>query len=95
MAYIRSFFEWLGTNGYLQVLNGMIIGKLQTKNSFDSYAEAIREIVTGKYGCSDLPILYGINFEHTSPICVLPYDAEAEIDVENLRFTILESGVVW
>lgn len=65
------------------------------ENGFDSYAEAIREIVTGKYGCSDLPILYGINFGHTSPICVLPYDAEAEIDVENLRFTILESGVVW
>ncbi len=94
VAYMRSFFEWLGTNGYLQVLNGVIIGKLQTKHGFEPYAEAIREIVTGKYERPDLPILYGVNFGHTSPICVLPYDAEAELDVENLRFTILESGVI-
>lgn len=94
VAYMRNFFDWLGTNGYLQVLNGVIIGKMRTKNGFESYAEAIRDVVSGKYGRSELPILYGLNFGHTSPICVLPYDAEAELDVDYLRFTILESGVI-
>ena len=55
--------------------------------------ERIRQVVSRKYGLTDLPILYGVNFGHTSPICILPYGAEAELDMENLRFTILESGV--
>ena len=41
-----------------------------------------------------MPILYGFNFGHASPICILPYGAEAELDADALKFTILESGVV-
>lgn len=94
VEYIKDFFEWLGKRGFLQVLKGVIIGKIRPGNSYESFAEAIRKTVSGKYGLCDLPILYGVNFGHTSPICVLPYHAEAELDIDNLRFTILESGVV-
>ncbi len=93
VAYMGDFFDWLGRKGYLQVLKGVIIGKMCTPDSFQPYTERIRQVVSGKYGLTDLPILYGVNFGHTSPICVLPYGAEAELDMENQRFTILESGV--
>ena len=93
VEYMGSFFDWLGKNGYLQVLKGVIIGKMCTQSPFMPYAEVIRGVVTGKYGLEDLPILYGVNFGHASPICILPYGAEAELDMEKLRFTILESGV--
>lgn len=93
VEYMGSFFDWLGKNGYLQVLKGVIIGKMCTQSPFMPYAEVIRGVVTGKYGLEDLPILYGVNFGHASPICILPYGVEAELDMEKLRFTITESGV--
>ncbi len=93
VEYMGEFFDWLGRNGYLQVLKGVIIGKMCTAEPFAPYAEKIRHIVSGKYGLIDMPILYGMNFGHASPICILPYGAEAELDIEKLQFTILESGV--
>jgi len=94
VEYMGKFFDWLGNKGYLQVLNGVIIGKMRSGNSFEPFAESIRRVVSEKYGLSDLPIMYGLNFGHTSPICILPYNAEAELDIDNLKFTILESGVI-
>ena len=92
--YIGDFFDWMGRQGYLQVLNGIIIGKMRIKDSFALYANEIKRIVTGKYGLDKLPILYNLNFGHTSPICILPYGAKAEIDADNLKFRILESAVI-
>ncbi len=93
VEYMGNFFDWLGENNYLQVLKGVIIGKMCTEASFTSYAEVIRRVVSGKYGLQDMPIMYGMNFGHASPIGILPYGAEAELDIENLRLSILESGV--
>jgi len=39
------------------------------------------------------PILFGVDFGHTTPMVTLPYDALVELDSEANRFTILESGV--
>ena len=93
VEYMGKFFDWLGRNGYLQVLKGVIIGKMCTAEPFTPYAEEICRIVSGKYGLQDMPIMYGMNFGHASPICILPYGAEAELDTEQLRFRITESGV--
>ena len=92
--YMAGFFDWLGSNGYLQVLSGVIIGKMRMEGSFRPYADRIREIVSGKYRCPALPVMGALNFGHTSPVCILPYGAEAEINVDELTFTILESGVI-
>lgn len=93
VEYMGEFFDWLGRKGYLQVLKGVIIGKMCTPDSFRPYTEKIRQVVSGKYGLTDLPILYGVNFGHASPICILPYGAEARLDIEQRRFTIIDSGV--
>ena len=91
--YLADFFDWLGERGFLQRINGVIIGKMRSKESFEPYAEKLREVVSGKYGLTELPIVYGLNFGHASPICVLPYGAQAELDADKLKFTITESGV--
>lgn len=41
-----------------------------------------------------MPIVYGLNFGHSSPMFVLPYGALAEINCEKQTFSILESGVL-
>ena len=90
---IADFFDWLGQMGYLETLNGVIIGRMRMQGCFEPFAESIRRIVTGKYHCADLPIMGNLNFGHSSPVFILPYGAEAELDIESLSFRISESGV--
>ncbi len=92
--YIHSFFDWLGDSGYLQVMNGIVIGKMRSPEPFDRYAEIIRQVVSEKYHRPDMPIMYGLNFGHASPIFVLPYGTMAVMDVDKMTFEIKESGVV-
>ena len=45
-------------------------------------------------GLNNLPIITNMDFGNTSPIFVLPYGVEAEIDFENHGFSILENAVI-
>jgi len=90
---IEEVFTWLGNKGFLQKMNGIIIGKMCENGSFDQRGEVIRGVCKD-FGCSQLPIVYGLNFGHTAPMFVLPYGATAEINCEDMTFSILESGVV-
>ena len=90
--FIRIFFERLGEKEILNRLNGIIIGKANEQNSFTKQAMVIRQIVSGKYSCK-IPIMYGLNFGHSSPMSILPYGAQAEIDCKKKTFSVLESGV--
>lgn len=92
-AAVSVFFRYLGKNGILQKLNGIIIGKANENGSFSRRAQIIREITSGEYSCS-IPILYGLNFGHSSPMFVLPYGALAQISCYEKTFSILESGVI-
>lgn len=94
VPYFTNFFDTLGQNGFLQVMNGIVVGKMCGETDFEPFAEAIRHVVSDTYHLPDLPIMSGLNFGHSSPMMVLPYGAEAELDVDNLRFSILENGVV-
>lgn len=91
---VSVFFEYLGQKSILQRLNGIIIGKVSENGSFSKRSQIIREIVFGRYSCS-IPIVYGLNFGHSSPMFILPYGALAEINCENKTFSILESGVTY
>ena len=73
---------------------GIIIGKLKEKISFEEHGAVIKNIIGNEYGVKNLPVLYGLNFGHTSPMFILPYGAKAEINCESKSFTILESGVL-
>ena len=91
--YVKTLFHWLGSKDYLKQLNGIVIGKMCIQNHTLPHSDTIRQIVSFEYECPQLPIMYGLNFGHASPICTLPYDAYAHIDTENLQFSILDQGV--
>lgn len=91
---ITNFFKWLGYNGFLQKINGIIIGRICENNSFDKHSIEIKNVINGEFGLKNLPVLYGLNFGHSSPMFIIPYGAKAEINSENKSFVILESGVV-
>lgn len=90
---VGVFFDYLGQRNILQRLNGIVIGKVNENKSFFKRSQVIRQIVSDRYSCS-IPIVYGLNFGHSSPMFILPYGALAKIDCENQSFSILESGVI-
>lgn len=92
--HLSDFLDWLGRIGALQKIKGLLIGKLCNYSSFEIHKKILLEIVNAKYGLTDLTIVANINFGHTSPICILPYGAETEIDSDNKRISILETGVI-
>lgn len=91
---IRAFLEWLRTIGALHRLKGMIIGKLCESSDFREHKKIIEGILSYDPALFDMPVLYGLNFGHTSPMFILPYGAMAEIDCERKSFSILENGVL-
>ena len=91
---VATFFRWLGNKGFLQKINGVIIGKLKENNDFSEHSNAIKNVIGGEVDLQNMPVLYGLNFGHTSPIFILPYGVEAEINCVRKSFEILESGVV-
>lgn len=92
--HLADFMDWLGSIGALQRIRGLLIGKLCSHESFDAHKKALLKIVNEKYGLTDLGIVANMNFGHTSPICILPYSAVAEIDFDFKTVSILESGVI-
>lgn len=59
---------------------------------YEEYKHEILQVMK-EHNLEDLLILYNFNFGHTEPKFILPYGAMAEIDCENVSFSILESGV--
>ena len=90
--FIDMFFGWMGEKGYLQVLAGIVIGKMRTAKSYEPMAGQLKATLA-KYEMQNLSVLYGLNFGHSSPSCILPYECEAEINADADSFAILESGV--
>ena len=90
---IEEFFRKLGEKGFLKKMRGIIIGKIRKNISFDEHGHFIKNVISDELGLKDLPVLYGLNFGHSSPQFILPYGAQAEINCEAMSFSILESGV--
>ena len=68
----------------LSSVKGVIIGKPIDEKYYDEYKEVIKKVF------SDLntPVLYNMNFGHSVPRCVLPYDMDVTIDYDNKKVLI-------
>lgn len=88
--WLRNF----GLTGVLDRISGILFAKPLGNKDLEGYKETLVRVVAKEFGRPDLPILFNMSFGHTTPTCVLPYGAEAEIDCEKASFRILESGVV-
>lgn len=91
--HLASFIDWLGRIGALQILKGLLIGKPNEYISFDAHESVLLEVVRNKYGCTHLPIVTNMNFGHSSPTCIFPYGAMAEINCQTRTVTIFDPGV--
>lgn len=90
--YVEYWLRNYGAQGILQQVSGIVWGKPYDQLYYDEYKSVILKVL-GELGLQQLPVLYNLNFGHTSPICTLPYGALAQIDCERQAFSVLESGV--
>lgn len=86
--YLRN----LGAQGILNVANGIIVGKPQAEEFYEEYKEVYRKVLK-EFKREDMPVLYNVNFGHSSPIGIIPYGIECELDVDNKNITLIESVV--
>ena len=93
--YLTGFFQQLGQKGWLPLLNGILIGQMRIGEDFEKLTDSITSVITGEYGLSRMPVVYGLNIGHISPITILPYGAEAKISIVNhtVSFEITENIV--
>jgi muramoyltetrapeptide carboxypeptidase LdcA involved in peptidoglycan recycling len=95
--YVKRTLRVFAAMGILQRLSGILFGRPGGEvpiDKFDEYDQAILQVVSEEQGLTDLPIVTNMDFGHTSPMFVLPYGVQAEIDFENKRFSILENAVI-
>lgn len=90
--YIRWYLRAFNAMGIFKKINGLIIGKPQDEKYYEEYKEEYLKVIRDEAKRDDLPIMYNMNFGHTAPMFILPYGVEAEIDCDNKKFRINESG---
>ncbi len=75
--------EFKGRN-ILNLVQGVIVGKPIDEVYYDEYKEVYKRV----FANIDTPVLFNVNFGHSFPRCVLPYDALCEVDYDNKKITI-------
>ena len=68
----------------LSLVKGLIVGKPIDEKYYEEYKEVYKKV----FFDIDTPILYNVNFGHSVPRCILPYDALATVDYDNKKIMI-------
>ena len=68
------------------LVKGLIVGKPIDEKYYEEYKDVYKKV----FADLDTPILYNVNFGHSVPRCIIPYNAEATIDYDNKRIFINE-----
>ncbi|KAI0100298.1 peptidase family S66 [Nemania sp. FL0031] len=84
--------------GVFEDVAGLVVGRpfgYTTPELREEYINVIKGLLCdGPLGEKKFPILFNVDFGHTSPLVTLPYDTLASLDSDKDQFTILESAVV-
>ena len=83
--------------GVLEKLSGILFarpGGQIPPETFLEYDKVLLQVVAEEEGLMDLPIITGVDFGHTDPMCVLPYGIQAEIDCDQQQVRITENAVI-
>jgi len=89
---ITYYLRNLGAQGIFNIAKGIIVGKPQNEKYYEEYKDVYRKALK-EFNRTDMPVLYNVNFGHSSPIGIIPYGINCELDVDNKKITLLESIV--
>ncbi|GGP09953.1 S66 family peptidase [Oceanobacillus neutriphilus] len=89
---IKRWLRNYAAQGILHQTNGIIFAKPYGEVHYEAYKEVILSVLT-ENGLVDLPVLYGVSFGHTEPKTPIPYGRSAQIDCQQVSFSIIEAAV--
>ena len=72
----------------------LLLANLRGETYYEEYKDVLKTVVGIEAKRPDLPIIYNVNFGHNEPIGIIPYGVECELDCDNKKITLLESGVL-
>lgn len=81
---LEKILNYFKDNKILETVKGIIVGKPVDEVYYEEYKEVYKRV----FKDLNTPVLYNVNFGHSVPRCILPYDAEATIDYDNKRIFI-------
>jgi muramoyltetrapeptide carboxypeptidase LdcA involved in peptidoglycan recycling len=95
-GFVRYWLRNFAAQGILGRLGGLLLARPDPGGdpTYRARLEAAIMETLAEEGRSDLPVLSGLDFGHTSPMLTLPYGVRATIDCEAASLTITEAGVV-
>ena len=81
---LEEILNYFKNKQILQNVQGIIVGKPIDEMYYEEYKEVYKKV----FEDIDTPVLYNVNFGHSVPRCIIPYDAEATIDYDNKKIFI-------
>ena len=92
-TFFRYWLRNYVASGIMKRLKGVIVGRPENNKFWQEYDEVLIDVIYNEAGLTDLPIITGMDFGHSSPTFTLPLGVKAEIDCDNKTFSIIESGI--
>jgi muramoyltetrapeptide carboxypeptidase LdcA involved in peptidoglycan recycling len=80
----------LAAQGVFDVICGVLFAKPMDEKYYEEYKAVLCQVIGKEEHHPDLPILYNLNFGHSTPRCVLPYGIKAEINCEKKTLALIE-----
>ena len=71
----------LKNKGVFDVINGVLVGKPQDETYYEEYKIILKRVIDNE----QIPVVYNVNFGHSTPRCVLPYGAMAKVDMKQRK----------
>ena len=90
---VARWLRSLAAMGILKAAAGILFGKPYRADLEEEHRQAVQKILEEEH-LLDTPVLFGLNFGHTEPMCCLPYGVRARLDCRRRTITLLESAVL-
>lgn len=91
--YLMYYLRNLGTQGILNNINVIIVGKPIDETYYEEYKEIYLKILK-EFNCEELPIIYNVNIGHDFGSGLLPLGIIYEVDLDSKTIRFLESATL-
>lgn len=81
---LERMLTYFKDKNIFNLVQGVIFGKPIDEVYYEEYKKVIKDVFEG----IDTPVLYNVNFGHSVPRCILPYDAKTTVDYDNKSITV-------
>lgn len=81
---LERMLTYFKDKNIFNLVQGVIFGKPIDEVYYEEYKDVIKNVFEG----IDTPVLYNVNFGHSVPRCILPYDAKTTVDYDNKSITV-------